>query len=353
MEEKVRISDIARRSGVSPATVSHALNNKAGVSEETRLRILRIAEELEYPIKASPSPVTSRRLATIGMLVKTDAVPPQANPFYSKVIMGIEDVCRRNGISLLFASVPVDENNQPIEIPQMFYSEKMDGILMVGTYVDDTLASISGRRVPPVVLVDGYSRDDDYDSVVSDNFRAAYTAVEHLIQKGHRHIALVGSEMNSYPSLKERRNGYQLALNEHEITDTYYANFNVNKSRGYQETGSLIKEHPQITALFCVNDSIAAAAMRAIHDMGKRVPADVSIIGYDDTYIGANAQPAITTMRVDTITMGRAAVNLLSMRLENPESACMTLIINPKLIERETVSSGPSAAPPGGHPRRS
>jgi len=338
MDEKVRISDIARQTGVSMATVSLALNNRSGVSEETRLRVLKVAEELDYPIKPASIPGKRSRLATVGMVVKTDPIPPQANPFYSKVIIGIEDVCRRNGINLLFATLPVDDNNRPVEVPQLLYQEKVDGLLMVGTFVDQTITSISGKRTPPIVLVDGYSNTESYDTVISDNFRASYQAVEYLVQKGHRHIGLVGSEMNCYPSLKERRNGYLRALKEHEITDIYIANFNINNTHGYDETVCLIKEHPQITALFCVNDDVAAAAIRAVQDQGKRVPEDISIIGYDDTYIAANARPALTTMRVDTVAMGRAAVHLLSLRLDNPESARMTVTIYPTLVERNSVA---------------
>ena len=110
-------------------------------------------------------------------------LPPQANPFYSKVIIGIEDVCRRNGINLLFATLPVDENNCPVETPQLLYNDSIDGLLMVGTFVDETITSISGRRMLPIVLVDGYSDTEIFDSVVSDNFRAAYQAVSYLIEE--------------------------------------------------------------------------------------------------------------------------------------------------------------------------
>lgn len=341
MDEKVKISDIARKSGVSTATVSLALNNKSGVSQETRLRVLKIAEQLDYPIKPATIAGKSNRLTTLGMVVKTDHIPisPQAhaNPFYSKIMVGIEDVCRRNGINLLFATLPVDENNHPVEVPNLLYNDRMDGLLMVGTFVDETILSISGKHTPRIVLVDGYSNTESYDAVVSDNFHAAYQAVEYLIQKGHRHIGLVGSEMNGYPSLQERRNGYFRALKANEITDIYIANFNINTTHGYDETICLLKEHPQITALFCVNDEIGFAAIRAVQDQGRRVPEDISIVGYDDTYIAANARPALTTMHVDTVAMGRAAVHLLSLRLDNPESARITVTIHPTLVERQSV----------------
>jgi len=337
MKKKVRVEDIALRSRVSVSTVSLVLNHKPGASPETRERVLAVANELGYPIKSASVQATNH-LTTIGMVVKTDPdIPPQANPFYSKIIVGIEDACRRKSINLLFATLPVDENNYPVEVPPLLSNPLVDGLLMVGTFVDETITSISGKRTPPVVLVDGYSNTESYDTVVSDNFHAAYQAVSYLIQKGHRRIGLVGGEEGCYPSLKERRNGYLRALKDHGITETSIADLNVNKSHGFQETISLFEERPWLTALFCVNDDVGSAAIRAAQSLGKRVPEDISIVGYDDTYIAANTHPPLTTMHVDTVAMGRAAVHLLSLRIENPESARMTLTIHPRLVERESA----------------
>ena len=302
------------------------------------MRVLEVAEELAYPVKAKATVPVISRLSTIGMVVKTDPdSPPQANPFYSKVILGIEDVCRRNSINLLFATLPVDDNNCPQEVPQLLYNLSVDGLLMVGTFVDETITSISARRTLPIVLVDGYSNTESYDTVISDNFRAAYQAVTYLIEKGHRHIGLLGSDVNCYPSLKERRNGYLRAMKENNLTEVYIANFNINRSKGFDETIALSHEYPHITALFCVNDDVGSHAIRAVKALGKRVPADISIIGYDDTYLAINTHPTLTTMHVDTVAMGRAAVHLLALRIENPESARMTLTIHPTLVERESV----------------
>ncbi len=340
MAEKVTISDIAQISNVSMSTVSLVLNNKPGVSDETRARVLKAAEDLNYPVRSAAELEKCSALRTIGMIVKTDPdLSPQANPFYSKVVMGIEDTCRRSGIDLLFATLPVDENNCAVEVPQLLSSTSVDGLLMVGTFVDETFNALIAKYKTPIVLVDGYSNTESYSAVVSDNFRAAYQAVEYLIGLGHRHIGLVGGQKDGYPSLKERRNGYLRALKDNEITDIYIANFNINKSHGAQETITLLKEHPQITALFCVNDDAGSTATRAVLSMGKQIPDDISIVGYDDTYLAANSQPALTTVHVDTVAMGRAAVRLLALCLENPGAARMTLTIHTRLVERE--SAGP------------
>jgi LacI family transcriptional regulator len=343
MVDKPRISDIARESGVSISTVSLVLNNRPGVSDETRARVLQVAEQMNYPLTSLNGSLNCSPLNTVAMVVKIDMdISPQANPFYSKIIMGIEDVCRRGGLNLLFAAVPVDDDNRPLEIPQLIHNADVDGLLMIGTFIDEGFAAASARRFPPIVLVDGYSSNDDYDTVISDNFNAAYQAVSYLISKGHRHIALAGSSSDSYPSLRDRRNGYLRALKENNISDTYIAHFNINRTHGYDEILSLLKTYPHITAIFGVNDDVGSAAIRAVHDLGKRVPVDVSILSFDDTYIASNSRPMLTTMHVDTLTMGRAAVRLLSLRVENPESARMTLTVHPWLVERESVSTTPS-----------
>jgi LacI family transcriptional regulator len=283
-----------------------------------------------------------KQLNTLGMVVKTETgLPPRANPFYSHIIVGIEEACRHNQINLVFATLPVDEYNRPVEAPKILTSQEADGFLMVGTFVDETItgtiASVTGIRPRPIVLVDAYSNTASFDTVVSDNFQTAYQAVEYLIRKGHRDIGLVGSEPTSYPSLKQRRGGYMRALRENEITSSYIANFNIRKETARDPVRRLMGEHPQITALFGVNDEAAVNTIRALQEMGLRVPQDVSVMGYDDIDLAANTKPALTTFHVDTVTMGRAAVQLLMARLEYPEAARITLTIHPTLIERESV----------------
>jgi DNA-binding LacI/PurR family transcriptional regulator len=338
MKAKVTINDIAQQTGVSPSTVSLVLNNKPGVSQETRARVLEAASQLEYPIRTASATGTSSSLTTIGMMVKTEPdLPPQANPFYSKVILGIEDVCRKNSINLLFSTLPVDDQNRPLEYPNLLDNQLVDGLLMIGTFIDETVTFFSDKKSIPIVLVDGYSDTLSFDTVVSDNFRASYRAVEYLIAKGHRYIGLAGGESNSYPSLRERRNGYSRALKENGLRESFVANFNINKTSGIEEITTLLQEHPQITALFCVNDNVGSAAVRAVEELGKRVPDNISIIGFDDTYVAALTHPPMTTNHVDTLAMGRAAVHLLSLRMDNPESARMTFVIHTSLVERDSV----------------
>jgi LacI family transcriptional regulator len=338
MAEKVTVAKIANECGVSSAAVSLVLNNKPGISEITRHQIIETALKMGYPVKPFGSKIPSRQLNTLGLVVKSDpSLLPPANPFYSRIIAGVDEACQQLGIHLLFAMLPVDGNNHPLKIPPFLESDLADGILVVGTFLDKTITPILNQRKVPIVLVDGYSDTEHYDMVVSDNFGAAYQAVEYLINLGHKQIGLVGGEPDCYPSLKERRNGYLRAMKEH-VLPAYSANFNINISRGEEETIQLLKETPQITALFAINDNIALGAARAAQRLGIRIPEDLSIVGYDDTYLATSISPALTTMHVDTVAMGQGAVHLVSLRLNQPEAARITLTVHPTLVQRASVA---------------
>ena len=338
MAEKVTINTIAEKCRVSPATVSLVLNQKPGASNETRARVLETAKQLGYQ-RPSSSNGDIHKLTTVGILVKTepDLLPP-SNPFYSQVIAGVDDACSDLGVNLLFSMLPVDRNNHPKKTPPLIDQKSLSGILMVGTFIDQTITSLFGKNTPPIILVDGYSDTGSYDMVVSDNFGASYEAVNYLLSLGHQNIGLVGGETKSYPSISERRNGYFRALKDQGIASTYTADFNIYRSQGEEETVQLLKNHPEITALFCVNDNVALGAMRAAQRINRTIPKDLSIVGYDDTLLATSISPALTTMRVDTLAMGRAAIHLLSLRIEKPDAARITLTIHPTLVRRETTS---------------
>lgn len=342
MRQKVTIRQIADKGKVSVSTVSIVLNNKPGVSDATRNEILKLAQKMGYTVKPpAPKPgIRHKKLNTIAMMVKTDlGLLSPANPFYSRIIHGVDDACKDLGLNLLFSMLPVDDDNRPQKIPNFLNSNLADGFLMVGAFLDETISSIMNKWNVPIVLVDGYSDTESYDTVVSDNFRASYQAVEYLIKLGHKHIGLVGGDSECYPSLRERRNGYFRATKDNDLTDIYSADFNIKQQNTQEKVVKLINENPKITALFAINDDIAVETIHAIQKLGLKVPQDISVIGYDNTHLATSVSPALTTMHVDTIAMGQGAVHLVSMRMHKPEAARMTLVIHPTLVERQSVSA--------------
>lgn len=346
----MRLADIARRSGVSPTTVSLVLRDKAGIPQETRTRVLRAARALGYrpnragktqsPVRPPhPTPHRPGTLHTVGLLIKsTSDQSGAANPFYSHVLAGIEEECRSRRVNLLYATLPVDENNLPVEMPRLLGEKNVDGLLLVGTFLDKTLQHVLEAQSVPVVLVDGYS-DYSYDSIVTDNVNGAAEAVTHLIRRGHRHIGIVGSRANAYPSIRERREGYVRALRENGISEKYFADSALDDAEATQAAHKLLSEHAEITALFGANDAIAIAAMHAAEALGFEVPHNLSVVGFDDIDVAQHVFPSLTTMHVDKIGMGRMAVQLLRNRAQHPEAERVTAVVRPRLIERQSVKT--------------
>lgn len=350
MAKQVTLADVAQKSQVSLSTVSLALRNKPGIPAETRQRVLEAARILGYrharneqKVREGKRPVNEVRTVlgrslTVGLIVKTQPdITPQANPFYSHVLAGIADACRRVQINLLYALVPVDEHNLPAESPQLLNEENVDGLLFVGAFIDKTLDHMMQERPHPIVLVDAYSESGIHDAVVSDNLRGAYEAVTHLIEHGHRHIGIIGSAPDAYPSILERRNGYLQALRDNHIAPSYFGDCSFAAKDVATVTQGLLEGHPHVSALFCCNDAAAISAMHAAQKLGRRIPEDLSIIGFDDIDFAQHVTPPLTTLHVDKIKMGRLAVQLLLDRLEAPHSPQVTAILRPHLIRRQSV----------------
>lgn len=341
MRARTTISQIAEKCKVSVSSVSIVLNNKPGVSDSTRSKIIQMAEKMGYEIRSKPrqGALLHGELNTLGMLVKTDNnILPPSNPFYSRIINGVDEACKDLGMNILFSMLPVDDDNRPERVPNFIRSNMADGFLMVGTFLDETISTVLNKWNVPIVLVDGYSDTESYDMVISDNFRAAYQAVEYLIELGHKQIGLLGGEPNGYPSLRERRNGYFRAMKNNGLQNTCSADFTINRSNFEELALHFLRANPQLTAIFAINDDIAVGAIRAAQALGLKVPGDLSVIGYDDTHLATSISPNLTTMHVDTVAMGYGAVHLLSMRRHHPHAARVTLVIHPTLIERQSVT---------------
>ncbi len=340
MPNKPTLRDVAQLAKVSLGTASQALSNKPGVLPETRAKVIDAARTLGYQHIVRTLSPASKSLNTIGLLTKTKVNdPPRMNPFYSHVLAGVEHECRRMHLNLMFATIEVDENSHATSLPPMLIDQRVDGVLIVGAFLENTLTSISKQYMQSTVLVDSYVAGQSYDSVVIDNVNGAQAAVEYLIQQGHRQIGLVGSYPNDYPSIAERRKGYIRAMRENSLDVLYIEDSPLQREGGYEGTMRLLERAPEVTAIFACNDDVALGVLQAAHELGLRVPDDLSVIGFDDIDLAQQINPPLTTMHVDKALMGALAVKMLQDRAENPNRPTLTTSVSAKLIVRETVLS--------------
>lgn len=336
---KVTISDVARASGVSPATVSLALRHKAGISSETRQRVLDVAQALGYLLQPPTRSAQRGEVHSIGVLLKTHpADVAMTQSFYGPVVAGIEEVCRRQQIHLVFANLPVDLENRPVDPPRLLFEQHTDGLLLIGMQIERAALALFQQQSAPIVLVDAYVESDPYDTVVTDNYAGAYAATTYLLEKGHRHIALVGGQPQTFPSVVERRAGYCQALTDYS-QQPYFWDSPIWPKAAYEASLAYLQQAPPpITAFFCCNDAVALSLMQALQERGYRIPHDVSVMGFDNIDLAQHTMPPLTTMLVDKVGMGRLAAQLLINRIEYPASAQVCSWMRPSLVERQSVA---------------
>lgn len=335
MPEPATLRAVARLAGVSLSTASQALNNKPNVAPETRARVLEAATALGYQQQVRIASPIAHKLSIIGLITRTTPDSPMTvNPFYAYVLAGAERECQRHNLSLMYTNIEVDDLNRPLARPAMLVDKRVDAVMVVGTLLPEFIEELQEK---PVVLVDAYAPGQPVDSVVTDNLNGAHAAVTHLIEQGHRHIGLLGSRPDAYPSIRERRKGYMRALKQHGITDTYIRDGPLIREEGYDGLRALLNQYPQITAVFACNDLVAIGALDAARDMGIDVPGQLSLIGFDDIELTLEVKPRLTTVRVDKPLMGAVAVRLLRDRAEDPDRATMSVVIGTRLVERDSV----------------
>lgn len=328
---------------MSLPTVSRALNNKSNVSPETRARVLRAAAELGYKLQLRASSTIAAKLNTIGVIIKRHPdLPRSIDPFNYAILSGIEDVVQQLNLNLMYASLEVDEYDHATHWPPMLDADLIDGLIVVGAFVEKAILMIENRLDMPTILVDAYVSQHDYDAVLIDNITGAKRAVQHLIDVGHSAIGLVGSTdgVNQHFSIQERRMGYLAALEDSGIGRAYMIDSKLSAASAYEATQQLLAQSPEITAIFGCNDHVARACVRAVRDLGWSVPTDVSVVGFDDMPEAREAHPHLTTMQVNPTLLGQLAVRHLYDKVaHNYGRTAVTIRVATKLILRESTAA--------------
>ncbi len=341
MPKNVKLNDVARAAGVSLGTASQALNQRSTVAHETRAKVLEAAISLGY--LKEPKTLSSHELSVIGMLTKHDVHSlTEFNSFYAHIQAGVEQACRANGMSLMVSAIEVDRSNRPVMVPTMIKEQHPEGLLFVSTFFDHSLEDVYHSLGIPIVLIDSYAPNLPYDSIVIDNAQGAMLAVNHLLEYGHEHVGLIGSHDTSPPSILERRAGYLAALQLHGLTP-YIESSDLGRQPAYLATQKLLNQSPQVTAIFACNDDVAIGVIQAVRDSAKRVPEDISVVGFDNIEASADVYPPLTTIHVHKRWMGLMAVQTLIERARNPDKPKTTLKVSTDLRIRQSVAS-PSVA---------
>ena len=338
MANSITLQDVAKLAGVSIGTASQALNNRPSVAQDTRVRVVDAARTLGYPVKEIDNGPDENPMSIIGLLTKHDyGFPFEVNAFYSYIQAGVESECRRHNLSLMFANIEVDPANRPVVWPSMITEQRIDGLILAGAFIENTIGLLGQRVDIPIVLVDSYAPNLSFDTIVIENTAGAITAIDHLLAQGHTHIGLIGWAKNSPPSINERFIGYNHALESHNISARHVEESGLNREEGYNATTRLLQRAPAITAIFACNDLAAIGAIHAARDLGLAIPGDLSIVGFDNIDMAREVTPALTTVHVYKTWLGILGVRQLIARALNPEQPKTTTSIMTNLVVREST----------------
>ncbi|MGB0385013.1 MAG: LacI family DNA-binding transcriptional regulator [Ardenticatenaceae bacterium] len=330
----VTMRDVARRAGVSIKTVSRVVNKQPETSPATRQRVLRAIDELGYrPSKIARALVT-QRTDTIG-LVMGDI----SNPFFPEVARGVLDTAQAKGYNVFLGNTGLT-TQQELSLLQSLADHAVDGIILHPLYDSQENLTKFAAHYRPLVVINSYFEHPNVSQVLTDNYQGAKLAVDYLIGQGHRAIAMLTGVQEPSADRVRRIKAYCDSLTAHDmpIVDQWLMpNLTPTFESGYESAKQLLTQYPQVSAIFAYNDLLALGAIRACHDLGRHVPNDCAIIGFDDIQWAATATPSLTTVHVDKYELGRQATTRLLDMLNNPKKSFPPIYLDVQLIIRESA----------------
>ena len=332
MTRKIRLADVARTAGVSPATASLALRGTGTIGAETAERVRRVAADLGYRPNHMAASLRRRWTASLGVLI-----PTLTNPYYSELLEAFELAAGSTGYNLMSGSTNHDPARESHYV-DLFLGRNCDGIVAVtgnGDIGDVVRAGV------PTVLVNTHVATAGVPRVEIDDLHGVRSAVTHLLGLGHRRIGLV-----AHPYDRPRHEGYRRALSDAGVA--YDPRLVVEVTRmnsllpdGRDRARDLLQAHPELTAIVATADVIAIGVLRAAHGAGRHVPDDLAIVGFDDISLSAVLVPALTTVAQPIDAIAAAALDLVKEQIEAGSVALdqRRVVLETRLVVRESCGA--------------
>jgi LacI family transcriptional regulator len=335
---KITIYEVAKKAGVSISTASKALNDRKDVGTGTKERIREIAREMNYEPSHFARALAMRKTGNIGVItVRYFHAPMLTNPFYSRIIEGIEERLINEDLNLV-TNVLRGEQVAANEMPKMVKEKSVDGVILLGHMPADFVRMLI-EKSPPAVMVDNYVKDAGITNIMMDNLEGAYSAVSHLIRTGHRRIAYISGASGRY-SFRQRAEGYKKALLENSVpVDNDIIVFNETEAPGTDWMKKILSAGKKIDAIFACNDVNAIMAINMLKENSIRVPEDVSVIGFDNIELSGHFIPSISTLDINKEAMGMKAAEILVDIINTKKNRVENIVFPTSLILRNSVQN--------------
>ena len=330
------IREVAKRAGVSTATVSRVLSRPDVVSPDTRLRVLKAVERLGY----APNSV-AKNLRTLKSRKLLVTVPDISNPFFALILQGIEDMAHRNGYAVLVGDTQHDEQREE-RYALMLKQKEADGLIFLGHRLPKLAASVVQELAPncaPIVNGCEFSADLGVPSVHIDNAKAASEAMEHLYGLGHRRIGVVTGPLLS-PLSRDRLTGALASASAQGAeADVLVRNGDFSIRSGTEAASTLLEGSERPTAIFCFNDEMAMGVIAEARSRGLRVPDHLSVVGFDDIRFAQCTDPPLTTVAQPMREIGERTVRLLLAILNGTQLSPMSITLPHTLQIRQSTAA--------------
>ncbi len=335
MKNNLSISDIAKLANVSKATVSFVLNNKEGVSEKTRQKVLSLIEETNYKPNLNSRRLYYQKSFTIAV-VFDQISSTLSNLFYFDIMNSLLKRCMYYDYSLVHYEYSLVDDQ--LSLPENILNKDVDGLIFLKDIPGELIAKLNSLDIP-FVVADDHSEHHSLHAVKVDYRLAAYSAVQYLISQGHKNIGFIGNR--KLPSFYTQVfAGFQKALQEAELTLNPSWCFEKIQDRQTMEESisDLLASDELPTAVFCIEDILAIECIRYLQKRGLRVPDDISVISIDDIILSNMISPGLTTVALDKEKIGTCAVDML-MDLINYRQAQSIIISSNDIVVRESVKN--------------
>lgn len=330
---KYNIYDVAKKAGVSIVTVSKVINNSQTVRESNRQKVLQAMKELNYNPSAAARSLASGRTGTIGLLIDN-----LSDTFLSSALSAINEYLEDNGYFLALSLIQPNKVNN--NTPFLFQQDRVDGLLIVSPVCEEMyILDLKGKKIP-FVLLDNQKLHPSIPSVIVNNYKGGYDATRHLLELGHKRILHI-SGPGLYMSSIDRESGYKAAMLDAGLESHIINSSEFSIAHGYEIAMQLINENKldNFSAIFAADDYIALGVIDAFKNENIKVPADISVIGYDDQELASSFHPGLTTIRQPAKEMGRMGAEILLKIIRGEVKRYNTIKLDPNLVIRESTAA--------------
>ncbi|MEV6024230.1 LacI family DNA-binding transcriptional regulator [Streptomyces sp. NPDC052036] len=333
------LEEVAARAGVGRGTVSRVINGSPRVSDATRAAVEAAVAELGYVPNTAARALAANRTDAIALVVPEPETRFFAEPYFSDMLKGVGAELSDTEMQLLLIFAGNDRERR--RLAQYLAAHRVDGVLLVSVHADDPLPDLLAQLEIPAVISGPRSERETLPSVDSDNYGGGRSAVEHLLARGRAHIATITGPLDVFGA-QRRIDGYRDALRDagRVVDEALIAHGDFTEEGGRRAMAELLARRPALDAVFAESDVMAAGARQVLREVGRRVPDDVALVGFDDSVIARHMDPPLTSVRQPIEEMGRAMLDLLLEEIADRRPAAARglerrqLVLPTELVER-------------------